>query len=73
MVAYEPDHYWDVYSFEEAREYRALTDGRFCLECGNCAQPEDEEFEGRIGFCTVAGEFVYAHDAPADSECGSFL
>ena len=59
----EPHEWWDRYTEREEERYAALSDGKTCLDCGNCVKSEKHPDEG---FCTDCMEFVSGDETVAE-------
>lgn len=67
----EPYDDWDAYYEATERAYEMRIEGRTCMDCSNCEQP-DEPYKGQLGWCLMCDDFVYQHNNPSDAECGAF-
>lgn len=67
----EPYDDWDAYYEAIERAYEMRIEGRTCMDCANCEQP-DEPFKGQLGWCLMNDGFVYPHDTPRTAECGAY-
>lgn len=55
----EPYEEYDVYTGKRDEYYKRITEGKTCLDCGNCTLPYGlaKQYDG-IGYCKVIDEFV---------------
>ena len=71
LASSDPSRDYDAYQDARERDYAERIEGRTCMDCANCKQP-DFEYKGQLGWCPMSDEFVYPWDTPANSECGAF-
>lgn len=67
----EPYHEYDAYMAARDERYKQLIDGKTCMDCGKCALPDFEGWEG-IGWCRKFGEFEYDDQTVAEIGCEHF-
>jgi hypothetical protein len=70
----DPAREWDLYCDRQEQAYRAYIEGKTCEDCGHCVKPDESWWENpeRMGYCTVACDFVSLDDSVEDEGCEDF-
>lgn len=63
----EPHEWYDWHEAQREESYRAMIEGKTCLDCARCVKSDRYP----CGFCTVDGEMRYEDDVPEEAgfEC----